>query len=137
MSENISSIISKLWSFANVLRDVRGYSARNLWDMKRFYEQYQHSPKLRQLVAEIPWGHNLLIINKIKHEDAREYYIKASKAASVRHRSHQSPWGGIFVAVCRCHKYVAPTGLDGAAGLPVLQICSPYGAWIGASPHPL
>ncbi len=58
---------------------IRGYSARNLWDMKRFYEQYQHSPKLRQLVAEIPWGHNLLIINKIKHEDAREYYIKASK----------------------------------------------------------
>ncbi len=47
---------------------IRGYSARNLWDI----------PKLRQLVAEIPWGHNLLIINKIKQEDAREYYIRAS-----------------------------------------------------------
>jgi len=58
---------------------IRGYSARNLWDMKRFYEQYRDSPKLQQLVAEIPWGHNLLIINKIKQEDAREYYIEASK----------------------------------------------------------
>lgn len=47
--------------------------------MKRFYEQYQDNPKLRQLVAEIPWGHNLLIINKIKDENIREYYIKASK----------------------------------------------------------
>ena len=35
---------------------------------------------------------------------------------------------------CRCYKYAAPTGLDGASGLPVLQICRPYGAWIGASP---
>ncbi|MEE4355863.1 MAG: PDDEXK nuclease domain-containing protein [Desulfococcaceae bacterium] len=58
---------------------IAGYSARNLWDMKRFYEQYQANSKLRQLVAEIPWGHNLLIINKIKQEDAREYYLKASK----------------------------------------------------------
>ncbi len=58
---------------------ISGFSARNLWDMKRFYEQYQNKPKLRQLVAEIPWGHNLLIISKIKEEDAREYYIKASK----------------------------------------------------------
>lgn len=58
---------------------VGGFSARNLWDMKRFYEEYKEKPKLRQLVAEIPWGHNLLIINKLKNDDAREYYIKASK----------------------------------------------------------
>ncbi len=56
-----------------------GFSARNLWDMKRFYEEYKDKPKLRQLVAEIPWGHNLLIINKINQDEAREYYIKASK----------------------------------------------------------
>jgi len=29
---------------------------------------------------------------------------------------------------CRCYKYVAPMGPDGASGLPVLQICRPYGA---------
>ena len=33
-----------------------GYSARNLWDMRRFYARYAKNEKLRQLVAEIPWG---------------------------------------------------------------------------------
>ena len=51
--------------------------------------------------------------------------------ASVRHRSHQSPEGAGHIY---SHKYAAPTGLDGASGLPVPQICRPYGAWIGASP---
>ena len=42
-----------------------GFSSRNLWDMRRLYERYQNEPKLRQVVAEIPWGHHLLILNKI------------------------------------------------------------------------
>lgn len=29
-----------------------GYSARNLWDMRRLYETYKDFPNLRQLVAE-------------------------------------------------------------------------------------
>jgi len=55
-----------------------GFSTRNLWDMRRFYEKYQNQPKLRQLVAEIPWGHHLLILNKIGDFDEAHYYIKAS-----------------------------------------------------------
>ena len=31
-----------------------GFSPRNLWDMKRFYEQYAAYEKLRQAVAELP-----------------------------------------------------------------------------------
>jgi predicted nuclease of restriction endonuclease-like (RecB) superfamily len=57
---------------------IAGFSPRNMWDMKRFYEQYKFSSKLRQLVAEIPWGHNLLIMNKISNNEEREYYIRAS-----------------------------------------------------------
>jgi len=56
---------------------MSGFSARNLWDMKRFYEEYTDVQDLRQLVAEIPWGQNLLIINKVKDVAARAYYIKA------------------------------------------------------------
>jgi predicted nuclease of restriction endonuclease-like (RecB) superfamily len=52
-----------------------GMSPRNLWDMKRFYERYHLSDeKLRQLVAVLPWGHNLLLINKIQSFEAVEYY---------------------------------------------------------------
>jgi len=56
-----------------------GFSARNLWDMKRFYEQYIDYKNLRQAVAEIPWGHNLLIMNKISDYNARSYYIEATQ----------------------------------------------------------
>ena len=45
-----------------------GYSARNLWDMRRFYARYAENEKLRQLVAEIPWGQNLLILTKAKND---------------------------------------------------------------------
>lgn len=52
-----------------------GLSPRNLWDMKRFYERYyQADAKLRQLVAVLPWGHNLLLINKLQHNDAVVFY---------------------------------------------------------------
>lgn len=52
-----------------------GLSPRNLWDMKRFYERYYLTePKLRQLVAVLPWGHNLLLINKIQSLEAVAYY---------------------------------------------------------------
>lgn len=56
----------------------KGYSARNLWDMRRFYERYAENEFLRQAVAEIPWGHNLLILSKIKDNEEATFYIKAS-----------------------------------------------------------
>lgn len=61
------------------LPNKKGFSSRNLWDMRRLYERYQSEPKLRQLVAEIPWGHNLLIMNKVSNNNEAIYYIKASK----------------------------------------------------------
>ena len=56
-----------------------GYSARNLWDMRRFYSRYSTNEKLRQLVAEIPWGQNLLILTKIKNDKEAEFYLNATK----------------------------------------------------------
>lgn len=42
-----------------------GVSPRNLWNMKRLYERYyQEDTKLLQLVAVLPWGHNLLLLDK-------------------------------------------------------------------------
>jgi predicted nuclease of restriction endonuclease-like (RecB) superfamily len=55
--------------------EIKGFSARNLWLMKQFYDEYSTSQKLQQLVAEIPWGQTLLIMTKIKNPLAREYYL--------------------------------------------------------------
>lgn len=85
--------------------EVRGFSARNLWDMRRFYEAYgrpsilqqavaelrnmlpvqamrglPESPAefLRQAVAEIPWGQHLVVLNKVTDLKVRLYYLRAT-----------------------------------------------------------
>lgn len=52
-----------------------GLSPRNLWNMKRFYERYyQHDTKLLQSVAVLPWGHNLLLLDKVQSVDEVQFY---------------------------------------------------------------
>jgi len=58
---------------------VHGFSERNVWNIRRFYEEYKNKPFLQQLVAEIPWGHNLLVMEKVSGDKEREYYIKSSR----------------------------------------------------------
>ena len=54
-----------------------GFSERNIWRMKQFYETYKDNEKLSPLVAEIPWTNNLLIMTACKTNEAKEFYIKA------------------------------------------------------------
>ncbi|MFH1562481.1 MAG: PDDEXK nuclease domain-containing protein [Nitrospirota bacterium] len=56
--------------------DMSGFSARNLWDCKRFYLTYRDFPKLRPLVAEINWTNNLILLNYTKTIEEKEFYIK-------------------------------------------------------------
>ncbi len=56
-----------------------GFSTRNLWDMRKFHLQYKNDIIMRQLVAEIPWGQNLLIMSKIKNEEEKKFYLEAVK----------------------------------------------------------
>ncbi|MVZ61961.1 PDDEXK nuclease domain-containing protein [Sphingobacterium humi] len=52
-----------------------GLSPRNLWNMKRFYERYyQVDAKLLQGVAVLPWGHNLLLLDKVQSLSAVAFY---------------------------------------------------------------
>lgn len=52
-----------------------GLSPRNLWNMKRFYERYyQEDIKLLQAVAVLPWGHNLLLLDKVQSLSAVAFY---------------------------------------------------------------
>lgn len=58
---------------------IRGFSARNIWNMKSFYESYVNNAKLQPLVAEIGWVQNCIILEKCKDDLQREYYIRRSK----------------------------------------------------------
>ncbi len=55
-----------------------GLSTQNLWYMRQFYQAYRDEPNLQQLVGEIPWGQNLVIMSKLKEPQKREYYLKAA-----------------------------------------------------------
>jgi len=47
--------------------DLSGFSPRNLWNMKNFYEFYQLADeKVQQAAALLPWMHNILIFSKKK-----------------------------------------------------------------------
>ncbi len=57
----------------------KGWSARNLWLMRQFYETYADNKFLQPLIAEISWTHNQLIMSKCKDELEREFYIRMTK----------------------------------------------------------
>lgn len=65
---------------------VKGFSSRNLWNMRDFYSSYHQSEKLQALSAEISWSHNVGIIEKCKDPLEREFYIKMSKKHSWSYR---------------------------------------------------
>lgn len=57
---------------------LQGFSARNLWRMKKFYETYIHFPKLSALLTEITWTNHMHILSKTKSIDEKEYYLRLS-----------------------------------------------------------
>ena len=57
---------------------IKGFSERNLMRMKRFYNEYKNEKKLPQLVAHLPWGHNVVLMEKIKDIKVRKVYIEAT-----------------------------------------------------------
>lgn len=56
--------------------NVSGFSERNIRSMRLFYEEYYDDEKWQQLVAKLPWGHNLLLISKIKDKNIRKVYAE-------------------------------------------------------------
>ena len=57
--------------------DLKGFSGRNLRRMKLFYYEYKDDEKWPQLVAKLPWGQNVILMEKIKDLKVRELYMRA------------------------------------------------------------
>ncbi len=56
---------------------MKGFSKRNLELMRQWYQFWSAEPVFaQQLVAQIPWGHNLVIISKIKNAEEALFYIQ-------------------------------------------------------------
>jgi predicted nuclease of restriction endonuclease-like (RecB) superfamily len=51
--------------------EIRGLSPCNLGYMKAFAEAWPDEPIVQQLVAKLPWGHNVRLIEQAKDHAAR------------------------------------------------------------------
>ena len=56
--------------------DMKGFSARNLKYMRAFADAYPELQIVQQLVAQIPWGHNVRILDAVKDPDERLWYVR-------------------------------------------------------------
>jgi predicted nuclease of restriction endonuclease-like (RecB) superfamily len=65
---------------------IKGFSDKNIWRMKQFYETYKDFPKLSPLLREISWSHNLAIFSRCKTIEEREFYLKLAKQENYSFR---------------------------------------------------
>lgn len=82
------AIIPKLSKdIINELPEIKGFSERNLKFMTQFFKEYNSESligkqsvsqleNVKKLVLQIPWGHNVLLIQKIKDLNVRTWYIQ-------------------------------------------------------------
>ncbi|MBD2327984.1 DUF1016 domain-containing protein [Alkalinema sp. FACHB-956] len=55
-----------------------GFSARNLKYMRAFAEAYPDPAFVQRCVAQIPWRHNLVLLDKLKQSEERAWYAQQS-----------------------------------------------------------
>ena len=69
------SIVEKISSELQAqLPGIKGFSIQNMWHMRAFYLAWRQEKKLPQVVGEIPWGHNIVLFEKIKDPSERSWY---------------------------------------------------------------
>ena len=71
--ENLSRDIQKEFP------GIKGFGVSNMWDMARFYAEYQSNKILQPLVGEISWSKHIVILTKCKETQQRQFYILATK----------------------------------------------------------
>ena len=66
---------------------LRGFTRRNLFRMRQFYQTYRNDEKVSALLTELPWTHHLLILGEARRPEEREFYIRvaAQEKWSSRH----------------------------------------------------
>ena len=59
--------------------EMKGFSSRNLKYMRTFAKSCQDEAFVQQAAAQIPWLHNVVILQKVKNPEARRFYIEHTR----------------------------------------------------------
>ncbi|MBI3074430.1 MAG: DUF1016 domain-containing protein [Deltaproteobacteria bacterium] len=54
---------------------LRGFTRRNLFRMRQFYDVYRRNRKVSALLTQLPWTHHLILLSQTKLPEEREFYI--------------------------------------------------------------
>ena len=65
---------------------IKGFSARNLWYMQKFYSHYKDNEKMQTVSAEIGWSHNVAIMERCKDDEERAFYINLTRTLGLSYR---------------------------------------------------
>ena len=113
-----SRVVTRLSAdIQSVFPEARGFSPRNLRYMKSFAQAWPGLPMLQQAVATLPWGHHVVLIDKLEDPDTRLWYAAAavehgwSRAMLIHHIEtgfHKRPGG----AVTNLEATLPPSGSD-------------------------
>ena len=60
----------------NTYPNQKGFSVRNLKYMKTFYTEYKEESEFVHLGAQLPWKHNVSLIEKVKDRGIRKWYMQ-------------------------------------------------------------
>ncbi len=60
----------------NLFPNMKGFSSRNLKYMRSFAGTWTDLAIVQQAVAQLPWGHNLVLLDKLNTQEARTWYAK-------------------------------------------------------------
>lgn len=89
---------------------IKGFSDKNLWRMKQFYETYQGDEKLAPLARELPWTHNVIIFSRCKSPEERAFYLHQTIADKLGKRELERQ-----IDVASFERSTQPTRLSPAA----------------------
>ena len=56
--------------------DMSGFSSRNIKYMRKFAEVYPDMEFVQQVVAQIPWGTNMILMEKLSDNESRKWYAQ-------------------------------------------------------------
>ena len=59
----------------NTFPDMKGFSPRNLKYMRAFAEAWPDGEFVQQAAAQLPWFHLCTLIDKLKRQEDREWYL--------------------------------------------------------------
>ncbi len=88
---------------------LRGYTRRNLFRMRQFFEAYRREKKVSPLVTQLPWTHHLIILSQTRRAHEREFYIvSAIKERWTKRELERQIQSGAIARSAAGERFVSP-----------------------------